>query len=90
MTDDDFRRLEGKVDKLADAVGKLILFEERQATQGMRIGDVEKSVALLEQANQKVEKKVDQWVNRGLGAWALALVMFAAVQFGARIMGVSK
>ena len=33
MTDDDFRRLESKVDKLTDAVGKLILFEERQATQ---------------------------------------------------------
>ena len=41
MTDDDFRRLESKVDKLTDAVGKLILFEERQATQGERIGSVE-------------------------------------------------
>lgn len=90
MTDDDFRRLEAKVDRLTDAVSKLILFEERQAMQGIRIGECEKSVALLEHSTQKVEKKVDQWVNRGLGAWALALVMFAAVQFGARIMGVGK
>jgi len=45
MTDDDFRRLEGKVDKLGDAVQKLILVEERQANQGERIGRVEQRVA---------------------------------------------
>lgn len=90
MTDDDFRRLEAKVDRLTDAVSKLILFEERQAQQGMRIGSVERSVALIEQSHQKVEKKVDQWINRGLGAWALALVIFAVAQFGTRLMGVSK
>ena len=34
MTDDDFKRLETKVDRLGEAIQKLILVEERQATQG--------------------------------------------------------
>lgn len=87
MTDDDFRRLEGKVDKLADAVGKLILFEERQATQGARIGDCEKEVALVSQSVQRVERKVDQWINRGVGVWAVVAVIFALMQFGAKFVG---
>jgi hypothetical protein len=87
MTDDDFRRLEGKVDKLADAVGKLILFEERQATQGARIGVVERDIALASQAIVRVERKVDQWVNRGVGVWAVVAVIFALMQFGAKILG---
>lgn len=87
MTDDDFRRLEGKVDKLADAVGKLILFEERQANQGARIGDCEKEVALVAQSMQRVERKVDQWVNRGVGVWAVVAVIFALMQFGSKFLG---
>ena len=87
MTDDDFRRLEGKVDKLADAVGKLILFEERQATQGARIGDVEKEIALAQQSIMRVEHKVDQWINRGVGVWAVVAIIFALMQFGAKFVG---
>ena len=87
MTDDDFRRLEGKVDKLADAVGKLILFEERQATQGARIGDAEKEIALAQQSITRVERKVDQWVNRGVGVWAVVAVIFALTQVGAKFLG---
>jgi hypothetical protein len=47
MTDDDFRRLEGKVDKLGDAIQRLILIEERQCLQGERIGRVEQRVAAV-------------------------------------------
>jgi len=81
MTDDDFKRLESKVDKLTDAVGKLILFEERQATQGERIGAVEIKVAAYEATLQRVDRKVDQWVNRGIGVWAAAALVFSLVQF---------
>jgi hypothetical protein len=81
MTDDDFRRLESKVDKLTDAVGKLILFEERQANQGARIGDVETKIGIHDAALQRVDKKVDQWVNRGVGVWAAAAVVFALVKY---------
>ena len=81
MTDDDFKRLETKVDKLTDAVGKLILFEERQANQGERIGNVEAKISVHDAALQRVDRKVDQWVNRGMGVWAAAAIVFSVVQF---------
>jgi hypothetical protein len=81
MTDDDFRRLESKVDKLTDAVGKLILFEERQATQGERIGSVEIKLGIHDVSLQRVDRKIDQWVNRGIGVWAAAAIVYSLVQF---------
>lgn len=84
MTDDDFRRLESKVDKLTDAIQRLILIEERQSSQGERIGKCEASIAVHDQAIHKTDRKVDQWVNRGIGVWAAAAVLFTLVQFGSR------
>ncbi len=81
MTDDDFRRLESKVDKLTDAVGKLILFEERQATQGQRLGNAEAKIGIHEVSLQRVDRKVDQWVNRGIGIWAAVAIVFSLIQF---------
>jgi hypothetical protein len=81
MTDDDFRRLESKVDKLTDAVGKLILIEERQANQGARIGAVEAQLSVQDAMLQRVDRKVDQWVNRGVGIWAAVAIVFSLVQF---------
>lgn len=81
MTDDDFRRLESKVDKLTDAVGKLILIEERQANQGVRIGAVEAQLSVQDAMLQRVDRKIDQWVNRGVVIWAAAAVVFSLVQF---------
>jgi hypothetical protein len=81
VTDDDFRRLESKVDKLTDAVGKLVLIEERQANQGVRIGAVEAQLSVQDAMLQRVDRKVDQWVNRGVGIWAAVAVVFSLVQF---------
>ena len=81
MTDDDFRRLESKVDKLTDAVGKLILFEERQATQGERIGSIEAKISVHDSTLNRVDRKIDQWVNRGIGVWAAAAIVFALVKY---------
>jgi uncharacterized protein with PhoU and TrkA domain len=83
----DLRRLEEKVDKLTDAVMRLVLVEERQANQGQRIGAVEQSVAVATASISKVDSKVDKWVNRGIGVWALAAVLFALVQLGAKFAG---
>jgi hypothetical protein len=84
MTDDDFRRLEGKVDKLGDAVQKLILVEERQANQGERIGRVEQRVAAVETATSKTDRTLQMWINRGIGVWGLAALIFTLVQLGSR------
>ena len=84
MTDDDFKRLESKVDKLGDAIQKLILVEERQANQGARIGALEQRVAVAETAHAKLDRKLEMWVNRGIGVWGLAVTLFALLQFGSR------
>jgi hypothetical protein len=85
-TDSDFLRLENKVDKLTDAVMRLVLIEERQTTQGERIGACETKLAVNEAAIAKTERKVDQWVNRGVGVWLAAVVLFTLAQFGAKFI----
>ena len=80
----DFHRLEAKVDKLTDAVQRLILIEERQSTQGERIGKCEASIAVQTSNLARTDKKVDQWINRGIGVWAMATCVFVIIQFGAR------
>jgi hypothetical protein len=86
LSTEDFRRLEAKVDKLNDAISKLILFEERQATQGERLGGCEYKILHLEALHASTEAKVEKWVNRGLGAWAVALLVFAVLEFGVQII----
>ena len=83
MTDDDFKRLESKVDKLSDAIQRLILIEERQSSQGERIGKVEQRVANVEGQHNKLDTKVERWINRGIGVWGLAVTLFALLQCGA-------
>lgn len=87
MTDDDFRRLESKVDRLGEAIQKLILVEERQANQGARIGTLEQRIAVAETSHTKLDRKVEMWINRGIGVWGLAVTLFALVQFGAKFVG---
>lgn len=83
MADNDaFERLERKVDKLTDAVMRLVLIEERQSTQGERIGALEQRAIAHETSLQKTERKVEQWINRGIGAWAIAVLVFVVVEFG--------
>jgi hypothetical protein len=84
--DPDFLRLEAKVDKLTDAVMRLVLIEERQTTQGERIGACETKIAVNEAAIVKTDRKVDQWVNRGVGVWLAAMVLFTLAQFGAKFI----
>ena len=86
MTDDDFRRLESKVDKLTDAVGKLILFEERQATQGQRIGAIEQDMAVLRASGDRTDRVLQMWINRGIGVWAFAAVVWTLFQFGQKFI----
>jgi hypothetical protein len=85
MTDDDFRRLEEKVDRLTDAVTRLVIFEERQSNQGERLTLLDTRVANIDAAAHKLERKVDQWINLGRGAWALALVLFAIAELGGKV-----
>lgn len=79
---DDFERLESKVDKLADSLSKLILIEERQVSQAERISKLESRLAACETSILANDRKIDQWVNRGLGVWAVAAALFAYYKKG--------
>lgn len=83
---EDFVRLENKVDKLTDAVLRLVLLEERQSAQGERIGIAEQRIAVNESTLSRVDAKVERWVNRGIGAWGIAMVLFAVIQLGAKVL----
>lgn len=85
-SNEDFRRLEEKVDKLTDAVMRLVLLEERQTNQAERIGVVEQRVTQTEIWLNKTDAKVERWINRGIGAWAVAGVLFALAQFGTHLI----
>lgn len=74
----DLDRLEAKVDRLADAIEKLVLIEERQTTQGHRLGQLEQRLSAAEKAQDATDRKVDTWINRGIGVWAVVAAAFAA------------
>lgn len=75
--EEDFVRLEKKVDRLTDAINKLVLVEERQTNQGLRIGAVEQRMVAVETAQQGTDRKVEMWINRGIGVWALVATLLA-------------
>ena len=77
ITSDDFNGLETKVDKMADAINRLVIIEERQSTQGQRIGTVEAKMAAVEMAVVANDRKVDQWINRGIGVWISVAMSFS-------------
>jgi hypothetical protein len=74
MDNTDFARLESKVDKMAEAINKLVVLEERLVNQGARIGQVEQSITAITVAHNNLKEKVDAWINRGIGIWAIVLV----------------
>ena len=72
----DFKRLETKVDDLTNAMTKLILVEERQTNQGARIGALETANAVLATRIENADRKVDKWINRGIGVWGFAIAVW--------------
>jgi hypothetical protein len=76
----DLQRLEDKVDRLTDAVTKLIILEERQNAQAVRLDSLERNEEKLYLSLLETDKKVDKWVNRGFGAWAIMLMLFTFVE----------
>lgn len=86
MNAEDLRRLEGKVDKLTDAVTRLILVEERLNNQGVRIGELEAKTATNAATILQVERRMERWINLGAGAWALALVIFSIAQLVVKLL----
>lgn len=81
----DFRRFEKKIDLLSEAIGKLVLVEERQSNQKVEIAELHKDVEANRVAIEKLQRQVDQWINRGIGVWGVAIVIFAILEFVIKI-----
>ena len=80
----DLAKLEKKIDRITQALDNLIRLEERFALQGTRIGDLEKEVVANKANISAIEKKVEQWINRGIGVWAFASFIWILLQFLSR------
>ena len=60
---------------------------DRQAAVTERLKRCEAQNEVLAQSMHRIDGKVERWVNRGVGVWALAVTIFALVQFGAKFVG---
>lgn len=78
VSEERFLSLENKIDKLAEAVMKLVLIDERQITQGTRLGKLEEELGKLRLEMLHLERTVNKWVNFAWGAWVVAGVSWAA------------
>ena len=77
----DFSRLEKKVDQVANALNKLVVVEERQSNQNLRITELEKAVAVVETKQEITDQKVEKWIQRGVGIWATAATLWILYEF---------
>jgi len=82
---ENLKRIEVKVDKLTDAVARLILVEERQTAQGVRIGSLETTTVDMKHKIDRVDRKVDRWVHMGMGAWAVLVTLFVIFELVVKI-----
>jgi len=80
VTETDLKRLEDKLDKLTDAVMRLVILEERQTHQTEQIAKLGETCARQQTQINYVERRVDKWINRGIGAWGLACVLYTVVE----------
>jgi Fe2+ transport system protein B len=77
---EDFRRLESKVDRLADAVQRLVLIEERQSNMSERIVVVEERVKVNEETINKVSIKLERWINRWIGVCGVIAILYSVFE----------
>lgn len=76
----DIQRLEAKVDKLTDAVMRLVILEERQTHTTETLHQLQVNQTAVDINLRKLERSHEKWVNRGIGAWGLACAIYAIVE----------
>ena len=91
VSNNDFARLETKLDRMAETVEKLVLIEERQSADRLKIqenskkiddveDDFEVQVKILEEDVRRLERKVDRWLNMILGGAFVFMVAFEMIK----------
>lgn len=85
---DDVREVRGGMNKLADAITKLALIEERQGNTNVLIGQVSQRMELLDARVSTLEihlpgvTRTSLWVDRGVLFVVGAVVMFVLKSAG--------
>lgn len=80
VTVGDIRRLEGKLDKLAEGMTRLILIDERQVLQFGRMEKLENRLIVAEKAGRDTETRLTAWVQRGIGVWGAVVMLWSTWQ----------
>jgi hypothetical protein len=65
------------VDELVTKLDQLTRIDERQVNQSEKFAKLEKDMVALCQRAEDTEKKLEQWINRGIGAWLLVILLWA-------------
>lgn len=77
----DFSRLESKVDKIADAVSKLVVLEERQSHMKSEVDDLKAEMAEMKEELNKTQQTLAKWVYIGHGAITVIVVLWSVFTF---------
>ncbi len=81
VTPHDFHRLEGKVDKLADAVEKLVLIEDRQTRHEARLDRHEAEIREAREETAKTNRRFDRFVALLTGGAFVVGALFELAKF---------
>lgn len=75
-TKEDINRLEAKIDKLAEAINRLVLVEDRQIRINSRIDKLDEDVSAAFSVIRETDAKVERLVSYGKAASWLAATAF--------------
>lgn len=73
----DFKRLEDKVDEIGKAILLLARIDERQIAASRELGIVWTRLETAEKTVAAEKARLDMWIQRGVGAWAVISALFA-------------
>ncbi len=62
-------------------------YADKYAVLAERVNKAETQSDLNAQSIQRIDRKVEMWVNRGVGVWALAITLFALFEYGTKFLG---
>ncbi len=77
----DFARLEHKMDKMANAVEKLVLVEERQSNQTLRIDKHDAALDAMQATITRLHARLDKYTYLASGAAFVAMSLFEVARF---------
>lgn len=76
----DIDRVETHLKEISGTLGRLLVIDEKQATQAARLDKLDSRYDDLLKKHDMLRDRVNSWINRGLGGWAVILFLFSMFQ----------